>query len=537
MGKQMKRLLALLLTAALLLTVTACKKDEADSDGDDGPTIDPNSSDVAVKAQDDLFTLGYDADYTMHPLRTTSSANALVDCLVYEFAVEVDQDFQPVPNLISSWSSENGISWFFTVDTTVTFHDGSNLTAGDVAYSINQARNSETYGPRLNKVWGVSALNDETVMITLSDTNYMFPRLLNVPVVKNDNADGLPTGSGPYVFADDLSCLTLYPDYRDAAEMPIDVIYLHENGDREQMIADYSTSLTDLVVNDPTGLSRLGYGSNNEVRYFPTTNMQFIGMNTLSEFTCYQSYRYALNFAVDRAYIADSLLNGSAAVASLPICPENSLYNGDLAARYAFDLENCKRLFSDAGVRDYDEDGMLEYQLPGGIAEIDLDFIVCSDNTDKVKAAQKIAADLESIGIGVTVRQLTWVEYVYSITNGEYDMFYGEVKLSADFNLTDFITTKGVKNFFGINDPNYYEYIHSFLSAQTDEERHAACDYMCQYIADGAVIVPICFEKQQVLTHRDVVSGIAATQYNVFYDLKNWTIDLSSGTVKQEETP
>lgn len=533
MGKQMKRLVLLFLCGAMLLTASACGKKSVDEDTDDAQLdIDPNSSDVTVKAQDNLFALGYDSGYTMHPLRTTSSANALVGCLVYEFAVEVDQDFQPEPNLILDWETENGISWFFTIDTTVTFHDGSNLTAGDVSYSINQARNSESYGSRLNKVWGVSALNDETLMITLSDTNYMFPRLLNIPVVKNTSTDGLPVGSGPYVFSEDMTQLTLYQNYRFADEMPIDVIYLHENGDREQTISDYSTSLIDLVVNDPTGLSRLGYGANNEVRYFPTTNMQFIGMNTQSEFTCYQTYRYALNYAVDRAYIANNILGGSAATANFPIYPENSLYNEELASRYEFNLETARRLLNDAGVKDLDEDGMLEYQLPGGNADIDLDFIVCSDNTDKVKAAQKIAADMESVGVGVTVRQVSWDEYVYSINNGEYDMFYGEVKLSADFNLTDLLTTNGVKNYCGINDPNYYEYIHAYLSAQTDTERQQTCDYMCQYIADGAVIVPICFEKQQVLTHRDVVSGIEATQYNVFYHLKNWTINMD---IQKEE--
>lgn len=534
MLKRMKRPLALLLCGAMLLMTAACGGDDGDKVSTDTPgnelTIDPNVSTVTVKAQDDLFTLGYDADYTMHPLTTTSSANALVDCLVYEFAVELDRDYNPIPNLITDWQTENGYSWFFTVDTSVTFHDGTNLTASDVAYSINKARQSNTYGTRLNKIWGVSAMDEDTVMITLSDTNYMFPRLLNIPVVKNENVDGLPTGTGPYEFDEALSKLTLYEDYRFADEMPIDVIYLHENGDPEQTISDYSTSLIDLVINDPTGLSRLGYGANNETRYFTTTNMQFIGMNLNSEFTCYQSYRYALNYAVDRDYIVNTIFGGSAVTANLPISPENSLYNDTLAKQFNYDLFMCESLFNEAGVRDYDEDGMLEYQLPGGNADIDLDFLVCSDNSDKVKAAQKIAEDLESIGIGVTVRQLSWDEYTTAIINGDYDMFYGEIKLTADFNLTDMLTTNGLKNFYGIDNADYYEYIHAYLSSTTDEERAMNCDLMCQFISANAPIVPICFEKQQVLTHREVVSGIEATQYNVFYNLKNWTINTTGNT-------
>ena len=51
---------------------------------------------------------------------------------------------------------------------------------------------------------------------------------------------------------------------------------------------------------------------------------------------------------------------------------------------------------------------------------------------------------------------------------------------------------------------------------------------MCQFLADNGPIIPVCFEKQQVLTHRDVVSGMDPTQYNVFYQLKNWSIDLDN---------
>ena len=528
MGNTTKRILAVLLSAALLLTAAGCGKDKAAADGKDPDgelTIDPNVSTVNIKAQDNLFTLGYDADYTMDPISTTSSANALVDRLVYELAVEVDREFNAVPNLITEWSTTNGYNWSFKVDTSVTFHDGSHLTAADVAYSINRARRSDAYGTRLSKVWGVSAMDDETVLITLTETNYLFPRLLAIPVVKGEDIDGLPMGTGPYVFSEDLTQLTVYQGYRMADEMPIDVIYLHENGDAEQTISDYSSSLIDLVINDPTGLSRLGYGANNETRYFTTTNLQYIGLNQKREFTCYQNCRYALNYGVDRDYIVETILGGSAVKTMLPICPDSDLYNTDLAKRYEYSLDTCKGLLASAGVQDYDEDGLLEYQLPGGYAKINLDFIVCSDNTDKVKAAQKIAADLESIGIGVSVRQLSWDEYKAAIVAGNYDLFYGEIKLTADFNLTDMLTTKGGKNFYGIDNADYYEYISAYLTAPTDEERAQTCDYMCQFLAEQAAIIPICFEKQQVLTHRDVVSGIEATQYNVFYNLKNWTIN------------
>ena len=533
MFEKMKRSLCLALTAAMLLSMTACGKDKEENPEENAADIDPNQSTVAVKAQDDLFSLGYDPDASLNPLSTKSSANYIVDCLVYEFAVELDRDYNPIPNIISAWDTDNGVSWFFTIDTSITFHDGTNVTAADVAYSLNRARSSDIYSARLNKIWGISAMDEDTLMITLADTNYMFPKCLNIPVVKSDSDSKTPPGTGPYIFNEDKTQLVKYEEYRYVEDTPIDVIYLQPNGTPEEKIADYSTSVLDLVINDPTGLSRLGFGNNNEIRHFPTTNMQYIGFNMEKEFTCYSTYRYAFNYIVDRQYIVDNILSGSATVATLPISPVNPLYNKGMADRYKFDRVMALNALNGAGVQDYDADDILEYQLPGGIAEIELDFVVPSDNTDKVKAAKRIAEDLASIGVPVKIRQLSWTDYLNAIVEGEYDMFYGEIRLTADFNLTDMLTTNGLKNFYNINDPNMYEVIHAYLSAPSETERRQMCDAMCQYIVDQAPIIPICFEEQQVLTHRDIVSGLEPTQFNVFYNFRNWTINLGDGVEKK----
>ncbi|MBQ3256629.1 MAG: ABC transporter substrate-binding protein [Oscillospiraceae bacterium] len=531
MKHNLKRMMALLLALVMLMSLCACGGEDEEED-DSTLNIDPNQSSVAVKAADAVFSLGYDADQSLNPLRTSSQANYIVDCLVYEFAVDLDPDYNVIYNIITSADSDNGISWMLKIDPTVTFHDGSTVTAEDVAYSIDQARKSDIYGARLNKIWGISAFNDsDQVMISLSDVNQLFPRNLNIPIIKKGSDSTMPEGTGQYMFDTDMTKLVKYEEHRFADSTPLDVIYLHDNGSPDEKIAAYSSSVVDIAVNDPTSLSRLGYGSQNEVRHFATTNMQYIGFNVNEEFTCYPQMRKAISFAVNRAYIVDSIYNGSAVEATLPIPPTNDLYNQGLAEQYEFDLIKAQREFQVAGVQDFDADGMCEYQLPGGIAEIDVEMIVAADNTDKVKAAKRIVEDLNAIGIPVKLKQLSWSDYVNAIVYKEYDMFYGEIKLPPDFSLMDMLSTNGVKNFYNMSDPNVYEVILNYLSAKGDTERKNNCDAMCRYIMDNAYIIPILFEEQQVLTHRDVVQGMNPTQYNLFYGFQNWVIDPTAGLV------
>ena len=82
-----------------------------------------------------------------------------------------------------------------------------------------------------------------------------------------------------------------------------------------------------------------------------------------------------------------------------------------------------------------------------------------------------------------------------------------------------------------MNDANVYEVIIKYLGSPTMTERKQNCDIMCQYIADNAYIIPICFEEQQVLTHRDVVSGLQPTQYNLFHNFKEWKINPEAALV------
>ncbi len=497
----------------------------------DGGGADYTGSDLGgqeltqYSAADDVFSLNCDFDQSFSPYVTTNADNLLVDQLVYENIVELDDDYGLTSRVITSWESVDGQYWYFKVDTSILFQDGSSLTAKDVSYSIQQAMRSSKYASRFRHAWGASSSGEDSFAVSLNYADEQFMSLLTVPIIKYGSVtEKNPLGTGPYKFAEDGKSLEKFDGHPDCQELPMDRIYLVEYDTTEKAIRAYEDSYIDLVVNDPSGITDLGYGGNNEVRYFTTTNMHYLGVNMKSPILQYVQYRYALLYAVDRDYDTKTLMQGAGIPAALPISPNSPLYNEELAADYAFDLEKTKQILANGNVMDHDADGKLEILMTGIPMELELNLIVCNESTGKVDVARKFADDLGSIGLTVTVHELSWTDYQNALLEGEFDLYYGELKMKANFDLTSLFVEEGTLNYCAVEDETYMNYIGQFLAAK-DDARQQCCDIMCKYILDTAALIPICFERQEVITHRNVISGIEPNQYNVFYNFKNWVIN------------
>ena len=150
-----------------------------------------------------------------------SSSAALVN--LYDSLVFPVKDGGVIPWLAESWdTSEDGLTWTFKLRQGVKFHDGSELTASDVVYSMKRLQTiGEGYAYMFENVADVSAPDDQTVVFTLSKPSGLFllslVRLyvLNEDLVKANTAekgsygengdygkDWLLThdaGSGPYM--------------------------------------------------------------------------------------------------------------------------------------------------------------------------------------------------------------------------------------------------------------------------------------------------------------------------------------------------
>ena len=531
----------------LILMAALCLLSGCGVGGDTGPKEElpevfeaiPSGTEVKEPtAADQVFSLNYDPDGSMNPVLAKSSGNMQLWSLMYDSVFTVDENFEVSSEVVTEVKSDDYIWWVFNIDTSILFTDGSNLTAADIVYSIQRAQQTEYYGRRLNIIYGISAMSSDCFAITTKYANSSFPALLNIPIVKKDTFfDDIPVGSGPYQMAAAGDRLVLFPGNRHAAEMPVSTIYLKDCTDVSTMISAFEDATLDLVTNDPTGMYNLGYGSNNETRYYDTSNMHYIGFNMESMYFMTYPARRAVSYVLDRDYFVSELMDGCGVVSTLPVHPKSTLYDEEYAESFFHDPDKAAALFETAGVQDYDNDGALEMLVTGIVVELKIKFIVNNDSTAKVMAARRICEELNALGITTILRELTWTDYINALETGDYDMYYGEIRLSPDWNLSELFRPREKKkddesdSFSGLNygnfrDPAYVSLYDTYLAEGDPVARAKAFDEVCRYIGDTAAILPICFERRELLTHRGVVTGISPTQYDIFNKFYDWTITL-----------
>ena len=530
-----KRLLSIISAALALCMLAGCgqaaPKESAPVEGN-LPGTELGVSDAA----DEIFSLNYNSGASLNPYATNDTDNLLIGQLVYDNIFELDDEYNLSSRIITDYETTNGGSYrTFTVDTSIKMHDGTNLTAADVAYSISLAKQTSRYRGRLTYYYGASATSDSTFAVSLGKADMLFPYLLTIPVVKNGSSgEAMPAGTGPYKYVEGENYVEAFDGHVNYQTLPVDKIYFKEYSETVDIITAFEDSYIDLVVNDPSGKSNLGYGGNTETRYYMTTNLHYFGFNSEAPFVGNAQYRYPLQLAVDREYAAGTLMQKGAVASALPVWPSSPFYSEGIADQVKFDLELCAMVLDNLGVTDMDNDGKREYVEYSKTQDINIDLIVCSESAGKGDIAKQFASDMGSLGVTVTVRELSWTEYQNALTNGDYDMYYAEVKLGADFDLTSILTEDGSLNYGKIKDENYATYINAFLAAD-ELTRTQACEVLLNYITTNVPIIPICFERQEVISHRNVITGMNPNASNVFYGIENWTITFSNETDEGEE--
>lgn len=519
-----KRLVSLLLAGLFLLPLCGCGGENWDELQQDdifqtlqdyyGNGREEESAPVLTS-----FALPYLPGKTADPITCLDGAQRTLGTLLYETLYQLDPELNPQPLLAESHTYKaSSRTYTITLREGVLFSDGSSLSAKDVVYSLERAMASQRYGSRLADITSVSGKGSK-VTIKLANDNAAFLARLDIPIIKyGTGGRTYPVGTGPYRYQKDdpEPYLRLNENWWQGKTLPLERIELVRCKDYDTMAYAFYSRDIQLMLCDLTATSTTNVYGSGSYTDAATTTMHFIGINTTHAPLNDADLRAALQLGINRSSCVNAYLLGHGSAAQFPLSPVCALYPQQLEVPYSPDYFDTA--MTEAG---YSEEKTIK-----------LTMIVNKENSFKVDAAKQIAADLSQHDLSIKVKVLPWKEYLQALQEGNFDLYYGECRLTADWDLRPLLSTGGSLNYGGYGDAQMDTLINAFLAAE-EEARQDASEELCSYFAQQCPILPISFKNTSLLLPADTVESAIPTAANPFYNLPQWKVNIAASTEEQ----
>lgn len=512
-----KRIFLALLAAACLL-LSGCRGSTSEEHQDPlSGLIENADSQKEETVSITSFALPYLSGETLDPITCSDGMQQTLLPLLYEGLFELDTAFNPQNVLCASYTcSEDAKVWTFTLRSGVCFSDGSELRADDVVATLQRAKTSARYGARLSAVSSIRAEGGQ-VVITLSESNSRLNALLDIPIVsKSSIGTNVPLGTGPYVYQTQESgpVLAANSSWWQQKTLPVDTIPLRAAESNDDLSYLFGSHTVQMLVTDYTGSDSTSYKGNLSVTDAPTTTMVYLGFNCRGGAFSDGALRRAVSRGITRESLCTTYFLGHADAAEFPVSPASDWYPAQLSSEDS--TEDFQQAMADAG-------------YATGTHTTSVQMLVCDGNSFRLSAAKAIAAALSVCDLKVTLRTLPYDEYLSALQSGSFDLYYGEVRMTPDFNCAPLVKTGGSLNYGGFSDAIVDARLSTAFSA-TDAPK-GSNEALLSAIQSAAPIAVICFKANSVVLQGGAVDTITPTYANPFYQFTNWKIHIKGETV------
>lgn len=378
---------------------------------------------------------------TLDPALITDVAGGSIAAKLFNGLVRFDEHLDIVPDIAASWSlSPDQRTYTFRLRKDAVFSNGRPVTARDFQYSFERVLDPRTRAPLtwvLDRIAGSQAMlagaawqasgitvpDDHTLVLRLDKPFGPFLSLLGMPtayVVPREDVERLgnefgssPAGSGPYVLSEWKrgQSLTLAARTDHFSGRP------KLSGIRYRVIPE---DLTAVMEFETGGIDVLQVPASEYRRYRtdpawsgrvlsrPGLNSYYLGMNCSRPPFDDLRVRRAMNLAIDRQRILDTLLERRGVISAGPVPP--ALWKDGTAppadSGYAYDPKEARRLLREAGAEG---------------ASVQIYISAEPEVLDIVEVVQEY---LRQAGLSASIVQLDWSAFKQAVNRGDADAFW-----------------------------------------------------------------------------------------------------------------
>ncbi len=344
--------------------------------------------------------------------------------LIQSTLIKTDVDFNFVNDLATSYeTSDDGLTWTFTIRNDVKFTDGEQLTASDVAFTLNGIANNAAAECDLSMMDEAVATDDITVEIYLNEPyNALLFTLEYIGIVPehayDENYGSNPIGSGRYMLEQwdkgQQFILMANPDYY--GETPkmqrVVVVFMEEDAALAAAQAsevDVAYTSTRFAYNQPANYDLLNCDALSSrgvslpvVEPGNTRIDAGVTYDAGNAVTCDLAIRQAINYGIDRELMINQVLNGFGEPA-YSACDGMPWYSSEMEC--TTDVNKANQLLEDGGWI-LGEDAIRE---KGG-QRASLDVYYDANDSMRQAVAENFKSQLADLGIEVNVHGTSWDE-------------------------------------------------------------------------------------------------------------------------------
>lgn len=385
-----------------------------------------------VKAQElkkNKISIAMKADpKTLDPQKSIDTMSNKSITLIYDTLLDLDENLNLKPNLAESWERLDDCNVVFHLKKGVKFHNGEELKAEDVKFTLERAASSPQTLYLFKPITKVTVIDDYTVQVT---TDKPFGALLNnlaavqggivskkAVLEYGDDYVNHPVGTGQYKlkewFPGNRIVFEGFKDAYQGAPNFEELTYLTIPEVSNRMIA-LETGEVDVAFDIGIMDKETIENSNNlELVEVESPALLYLGFDQTNPIYQNKKLREAIAYAIDNQTFVDVVFRGSAVAGDSPLPKASPAYNGNVK-KYNQDIEKAKKLLAEAG-------------YPNGL-DIEL---WCMDDGPRVDMCVIIQDQLKKIGINVEIKIFEFGAYVSKTALPNKELYFLSWNSSGD---------------------------------------------------------------------------------------------------------
>ena len=344
--------------------------------------------------------------------------------LIFDSLVHKNAQFNLEPWLATSWETPDALTYRFHLRSGVQFHNGKNLTANDVKFTLDSMRNGTVITAKagaLAHIGSIEAPDAVTVVLHLKTPdaallwNLADGAIGIVPAGSGRDFAFHPVGSGPFRFVSQMQDDEVVLERNDHSwqQAPaIQRIRFAVVPDAITRALELEKGSADVCINCLTADMVYALAKRPDLRVdtAPGTNLNYVSFNTQDPVLKDVRVRQAIAYAMNRPLIIHSLWRDRARLAESLLPPQHWAWTGDLP-QYPYDQARANALL-DAGGWQRGADGI----------RFHLAMKTSTDESSRL-LAMILQQQLRAVGIALEVRSFEFATFYADISKGAFQMY------------------------------------------------------------------------------------------------------------------